>query len=119
MDGTHCKYVSWARYAHPKSQVDMANTVSSSGLFASSVLPPSSNILWYRTPGATWSKNWLPVGNGFLAGTQYSTFIDHCLNEPLFPAMTPGGTSQEITQLNIESLWSGGPFQDPVSALEM
>lgn len=29
-------------------------------------------------------------------------------------AMLPGGTSQESTQLNIESLWSGGPFQDPV-----
>jgi alpha-L-fucosidase 2 len=28
--------------------------------------------------------------------------------------MLPGGTSQEVTQLNIESLWSGGPFQDPV-----
>ena len=32
-------------------------------------------------------------------------------------AMTPGGTSQEITQLNIESLWSGGPFQDSVSMI--
>ena len=30
--------------------------------------------------------------------------------------MLPGGTSQESTQLNIESLWSGGPFQDPVRA---
>lgn len=28
--------------------------------------------------------------------------------------MVPGQTSQEITQLNIESLWSGGPFADPV-----
>ncbi|KAF7968852.1 hypothetical protein HWV62_29164 [Athelia sp. TMB] len=27
-------------------------------------------------------------------------------------AMTPGGTSFEATQLNIESLWSGGPFAD-------
>lgn len=25
-----------------------------------------------------------------------------------------GETVQEVTQLNIESLWSGGPFQDPV-----
>lgn len=29
--------------------------------------------------------------------------------------MLPGNTNQEVTQLNIESLWSGGPFQDPVS----
>jgi alpha-L-fucosidase 2 len=28
--------------------------------------------------------------------------------------MVPGGTSNEVTQLNIESLWSGGPFADKV-----
>ncbi|KAH9475953.1 putative alpha-fucosidase A [Psilocybe cubensis] len=28
--------------------------------------------------------------------------------------MIPGGTVQETTQLNIESLWSGGPFADPL-----
>ncbi|KAF7792686.1 hypothetical protein EIP86_003784 [Pleurotus ostreatoroseus] len=27
--------------------------------------------------------------------------------------MTAGSITQEFTQLNIESLWSGGPFQDP------
>ena len=32
-------------------------------------------------------------------------------------AMTPGGTIQETTQLNIESLWSGGPFADSVSSI--
>ncbi|KAJ6551471.1 glycoside hydrolase family 95 protein [Mycena capillaripes] len=57
--------------------------------------PASGNGLWYSAPGAIWSRDYLPVGNGFLA------------------AMTPGGAAQEITQLNIESLWSGGPFQDP------
>lgn len=31
-------------------------------------------------------------------------------------AMIPGGTTYETTQLNIESLWSGGPFSDPVSS---
>lgn len=31
--------------------------------------------------------------------------------------MLPGGTIQEVTQLNIESLWSGGPFQDPVRVI--
>ena len=29
-------------------------------------------------------------------------------------AMVQGGTVSEDTQLNIESLWSGGAFQDPV-----
>ncbi|GJE92362.1 glycoside hydrolase family 95 protein [Phanerochaete sordida] len=57
--------------------------------------PASGNGLWYKTPGTLWSKEWLPIGNGYLA------------------AMTPGGTIFETTQLNIESLWSGGPFQDP------
>ncbi|KAJ7621165.1 glycoside hydrolase family 95 protein [Roridomyces roridus] len=57
--------------------------------------PTNGNGLWYTIPGKIWSLDYLPVGNGFLA------------------AMTPGGTVQEATQLNIESLWAGGPFQDP------
>ena len=59
--------------------------------------PASGNGLWYTEPGTIWSRHSLPIGNGFLG------------------AMTPGGTQQEATQLNIESLWSGGPFADPVS----
>ena len=31
--------------------------------------------------------------------------------------MTPGGTTLETTQLNLESLWSGGPFEDSVRAV--
>lgn len=58
--------------------------------------PGSGNGLWYTTPATIWSRQYLPIGNGYLA------------------AMTPGGTTQEATQLNIESLWSGGPFADPV-----
>ncbi|KAJ7905032.1 glycoside hydrolase family 95 protein [Mycena leptocephala] len=58
--------------------------------------PASGNGLWYSAKGVIWSRDYLPVGNGFLG------------------AMTPGGTAQEITQLNIESLWAGGPFLDPV-----
>ncbi|KAJ7678231.1 glycoside hydrolase family 95 protein [Mycena polygramma] len=72
------------------------------GLFTAAVgagappgFPASGNGLWYSAPGAIWSRDYLPVGNGFLA------------------AMTPGGAAQEITQLNIESLWAGGAFQDP------
>ena len=58
--------------------------------------PASGNGLWYTEPGEIWSRDYLPIGNGYLA------------------AMTPGGATQEILQLNIESLWSGGPFADPV-----
>ncbi|CAK5262257.1 unnamed protein product, partial [Mycena citricolor] len=57
--------------------------------------PRSGNGLWFSNVGKVWSLDYLPVGNGYLA------------------AMTPGGTVQESMQLNIESLWSGGPFQDP------
>ncbi|KAF5381765.1 hypothetical protein D9615_005480 [Tricholomella constricta] len=56
--------------------------------------PASGNGLWFTKSANVWSKEWLPVGNGYLA------------------AMVPGGTSSEATQLNIESLWSGGPFAD-------
>ncbi|RDB26766.1 putative alpha-fucosidase A [Hypsizygus marmoreus] len=56
--------------------------------------PASGNGLWFTKSANVWSKEWLPVGNGYLA------------------AMVPGGTSSEVTQLNIESLWSGGPFSD-------
>ena len=31
-------------------------------------LPPTPNSLWYRAPGTTWSTDWIPVGNGYLAG---------------------------------------------------
>ncbi|KAF9493689.1 hypothetical protein BDN71DRAFT_1449921 [Pleurotus eryngii] len=57
--------------------------------------PASGNGLWYDRPGSNWVTELLPIGNGYIA------------------AMVPGGTSQEVTQLNIESLWSGGPFADP------
>jgi alpha-L-fucosidase 2 len=62
---------------------------------APSAFPKSGNGLWFTQKGGDWSREWLPVGNGYLG------------------AMIPGGTSQETTQLNIESLWQGGPFADP------
>ena len=61
--------------------------------------PKSGNGLWYKFPGKVWSRDFLPIGNGFLG------------------AMIPGGSNYEIIQLNIESLWTGGPFADPVSTL--
>ncbi|KAF8551628.1 glycoside hydrolase family 95 protein [Imleria badia] len=70
-------------------------TCASRTLSAPPGFPSSGNGLWYTSPGTIWAQELLPVGNGYLA------------------AMLPGGTSQESTQLNIESLWSGGPFQDP------
>ncbi|KAA1468613.1 glycoside hydrolase family 95 protein [Dentipellis sp. KUC8613] len=62
---------------------------------APSGFPSTGNGLWYTQPGVDWTSEFLPIGNGYLA------------------AMVPGRTAQEFTQLNIESLWAGGPFQDP------
>lgn len=62
---------------------------------APSGFPSSGNGLWYTQPGREWAKELLPAGNGYLG------------------AMIPGGTIQERTQLNIETLWSGGKFDDP------
>ena len=63
--------------------------------------PSSGNGLWYNSSGTIWSRHYLPVSNGFLA------------------AMTPGGALQESTQLNIESLWAGGPSANSVRLIEI
>jgi hypothetical protein len=80
--------------------------------------PCSGNGLWFTKPGSIWSKEFLPIGNGYLAGMHVLLV---CYLRPsfteLWKAMVPGGTVQEIIQLNIESLWSGGPFADPVSRM--
>lgn len=73
-----------------------ALSLAGPALSAPEGFPSSGNGLWYTTPGTIWSRHNLPVGNGFLAAT------------------TPGGVGFEATQLNIESLWSGGPFSDAV-----
>lgn len=57
--------------------------------------------------------DYLPIGNGYLAGAVIFIRSVDCYSYHI--AMTPGGTTYEETQLNIESLWSGGPFADPVS----
>lgn len=32
--------------------------------------PLSGNGLWFNTSANVWAKEWLPVGNGYLAGTR-------------------------------------------------
>jgi len=46
--------------------------------------------LWYKQPARNWNEA-LPIGNGRLG------------------AMVFGGTTEELIQLNEETLWSGGP----------
>ncbi|KAI0746485.1 Six-hairpin glycosidase-like protein [Daedaleopsis nitida] len=69
----------------------------SSAVAAPSGFPGSGNGLWFTQQGRfeAWSNDWLPIGNGYIA------------------AMVQGAVVQEALQLNLESLWSGGPFQDP------
>ncbi|PPQ70422.1 hypothetical protein CVT24_013172 [Panaeolus cyanescens] len=75
--------------------VNLLFAVFGTALCAPQGFPISGNGLWYTQPGKVWSRELLPIGNGYLA------------------AMIPGWPTQEVTQLNIESLWSGGPFADP------
>jgi len=39
-----------------------------SALTAPQAFPTSGNGLWYTQPGSVWSRDFLPVGNGYLAG---------------------------------------------------
>ncbi|CAE6480275.1 unnamed protein product [Rhizoctonia solani] len=54
--------------------------------------PKTGNGLWYNEPGVKWTTQYLPIGNGYLG------------------AMINGDPVSDRLQLNIESLWSGGPF---------
>jgi alpha-L-fucosidase 2 len=47
--------------------------------------------LRYNSPAKAWESEALPIGNGLISG------------------MVFGGVDQETIQLNIHSLWSGGP----------
>lgn len=49
--------------------------------------------LWYRTPAQNWNEA-LPLGNGRIG------------------AMVFGGPTEELIQLNEETLWSGGPVNN-------
>ncbi|WP_407430125.1 glycosyl hydrolase family 95 catalytic domain-containing protein [Arcticibacter sp.] len=68
--------------------------LSASGLIAQTDLK-----LWYREPASNWNEA-LPVGNGRLA------------------AMTFGRPSEEVIQLNEESVWSGEPGNNVVKGLK-
>ncbi|QRW12317.1 glycoside hydrolase family 95 protein [Ceratobasidium sp. AG-Ba] len=57
--------------------------------------PESGNVLWYNRPAINWVTEFLPIGNGYLG------------------VMVNGNPTSDRLQLNIESLWSGGPFADP------
>lgn len=45
-----------------------SSTIASVTSAAPSGFPETGNGLWYKTSGTIWSKEWLPIGNGYLAG---------------------------------------------------
>lgn len=45
-----------------------------SKICAPSGFPASGNGLWYTKTGNVWSREWLPVGNGYLGGTSRVAF---------------------------------------------
>ena len=55
--------------------------------------------LWYPAPAANWNEA-LPVGNGRLG------------------AMVHGGVTQEVLQLNEETVWAGGPHNNVTPSLQ-
>ncbi|MEJ1240293.1 glycoside hydrolase family 95 protein [Chryseolinea sp. T2] len=55
-----------------------------------------SNLIWYEKPAFNWNEA-LPIGNGRLA------------------AMVFGGVSQEVLQLNEETVWAGEPGNNVTS----
>lgn len=68
-------------------------------------------VFWASTPAANWSnliREAYPIGNGRLGGIlpllNVSTFSNKII------AMPFGAPGQDKVNLNIDSLWSGGPF---------
>lgn len=96
------------------------------GLWASHVVgavpsgfPTSGNGLWYSEPAVNWSTQYLPIGNGYLGGMFYNYILSSLSYGSHIgdAAMINGDPVYDRIQLNLESLWSGGPFQDPVRIL--
>ncbi len=91
--------MAWAQWpAAPGSQPmqKLLAQLSHNGLFVAPTIvgtttPPDAPLtLWYKQPAANWNEA-LPVGNGSLG------------------AMVFGGVAKERIQLNVDTLWAGGP----------
>ena len=62
-------------------------------MMAKKAVQDNSYLLWYQAPAKHWLEA-LPIGNSHLGGMVY------------------GGTLDEDIQLNEETFWSGGPYQN-------
>jgi hypothetical protein len=82
-------------------------------------LPASGSALWYRTPAANWVFESLPIGNGYMGGGSSMQFHDSNLMFLDNSAAVFGGVENDTVVLNIDTLWEGGPFADPVRSLTL
>ncbi|KAG2178795.1 hypothetical protein INT43_001641 [Umbelopsis isabellina] len=79
-------------------QASLAVAYAKEAAIAGAQTPPSNadDILWYNNASGTeWITQGLPIGNGFQAATVFS------------------GVQSDGYELNIDSLWTGGPFENP------
>lgn len=75
----------------------------------------ASKTAWSSSP-ATWSdiiREAYPVGNGKLGGSDEPSYREEVSNIPV--AMPFGLPGADKVNLNVDSLWSGGPFMSDVS----
>ena len=80
-------------------------------LLLAAALQTSARGLWSSKPAQYDNDNVItqayPVGNGRLAGRFIDRFAKYRLTISAMPYGSPG---TEVINLNIDSLWSGGPF---------
>ncbi|KAM3579897.1 hypothetical protein VKS41_007618 [Umbelopsis sp. WA50703] len=78
-------------------QASVAVAYAKKATISGAQTPPSTadNIIWYNNASGTeWITQGLPIGNGFQAATVFS------------------GVESDGYELNIDSLWTGGPFEN-------
>ena len=100
-------------WAQPSRLLALRSPWSSRHLWA--FLPPgmdygSPNLVAALTFG---QMTGCPLGTATLQASSMTYYLGSASDGPS-TAMVNGQTTQEVAQLNIESLWAGGPFQYPV-----
>lgn len=91
---------------------------SSAALWALALPFAAAKSLWSDSPGdySSFISTAFPLGNGRLGGSYFDQtskgYYGRILKCSL--AMPVGSYDKEIVNLNVDSLWRGGPFESPV-----
>lgn len=85
-------------------------------LFTGSLPLVTGKVLWSDSPGdyGDFIKTAFPLGNGRLGGMSQPRTLTAPMLTNSESAMPVGSYGKEIVNLNVDSLWRGGPFEDPV-----